>query len=169
MPRYVISPAAERDVESILAWTHEHFGLQGRLRYEALLVRAIRDVADDPERPGSQTRPEIASAAQTYHLYYSRSRVEASVGRVRRPRHFLLYRTRDDGSVEIGRVLHDRMDLEQHLPDNYAPRSSDEDTTELAWRARWCPWRSGEGRFLPRDWTAAISLDDLPPPVPGYS
>ncbi len=119
MARYVISPAAERDIESILAWTHEQFGREGRLRYEALIVRAILDVADDPERAGSHTRPEIAVAARTYHLRHSRNRVPAAVGRIRRPRHFLLYRTRDDGRVEIGRVLHERMDLARHLPEDY--------------------------------------------------
>ena len=119
MPRYIVSPAAQRDIESILAWTHERFGLQGRLRYEALLVRTILDVADDPERIGSQTRPEIAATARTYHLYHSRNGVAVAIGRVRHPRHFLLYRTREDGRVEIGRVLHDSMDLLRHLPDEY--------------------------------------------------
>ncbi len=122
MPRLVVSPTAQRDIESILVWTHEHFGLQGRLRYEALLVRAILDVAADPGRTGSHTRPEIAPAARTYHLWHSRDRVESTSDRVRRPRHFLLYRTRDDGQVEIGRVLHDGMDLAQHLPNNYGPQ-----------------------------------------------
>ncbi|MGO8753580.1 MAG: type II toxin-antitoxin system RelE/ParE family toxin [Thermoguttaceae bacterium] len=124
MCRYVISPAAERDMQSILEWTHERFGQQGRLRYEALLVRAIVDVADDPERAGSQTRPEIAPAARTYHLWYSRDRVQPASDRVRRPRHFLLYRIRDDRRVEIGRVLHERMDLARHLPDDYGPRAT---------------------------------------------
>lgn len=119
MPRVIVSPAAESDIQAILAWTHQHFGNRGRLRYEALLVRAILDVADDPGRPGSHTRPEIAPAARTYHLWHSRDRVEPATDRVRRPRHFLLYRTRDDGQVEIGRVLHDRMDLAQHLPDDF--------------------------------------------------
>jgi toxin ParE1/3/4 len=119
MARYVISPAAERDIESILAWTHEQFGASGRLRYEALLVRAILDVADDAERPGSQHRPEIATAARTYHLCHSRNRVEAAAGRVRHPRHILLYRTCADGRIEIGRVLHDSMDLSRHLPEEY--------------------------------------------------
>ena len=130
MPRFVISPAAERDIQSILAWTHERFGLQARLRYEALLVRAVLDVADDPGRTGSQTRPEIAPAARTYHLWHSRDRVEPASDRVRRPRHFLLYRTRDDGRVEIGRVLHDRMDLAQHLPDAYGPQATGERAPE---------------------------------------
>lgn len=119
MRRYVISPAAERDIESILAWTHEQFGAQGRLRYEALIIRAILDLAADSRRTGSQTRPEVAIAARTHHLCHSRSRVRAAVGRVRRPRHFVLYRIRDDGQVEIGRVLHERMDLARHLPKDF--------------------------------------------------
>ena len=126
MAHYVISPAAHRDIHSILAWTHERFGLQGRLRYEALLVRAILDVADDPCRTGSQARPEILAAARTYHLWHSRDRVEPASDRVRRPRHFLLYRTCEDGRVEIGRVLHDRMDLARHLPEEYGPSGGGE-------------------------------------------
>jgi toxin ParE1/3/4 len=127
MSRYVISPAAERDIESILAWTHGQFGASGRLRYEALLVRAILDVADDPERAGSHSRPEIVALARTYHLYHSRNRVEAAAGRVRHPRHLLLYRTCDDGRVEIGRVLHDSMDLSRHLPEQYRSSPTEEE------------------------------------------
>ena len=127
MPRYIISPAAERDMESILAWTHERFGAQARLRYEALLVRAILDVADDAGRTGCQGRPEIAPDARTYHLWHSRDRVEPASDRVRSPRHFLLFRIRENGIIEIGRVLHEAMDLTQHLPDHYRPRTSDED------------------------------------------
>jgi toxin ParE1/3/4 len=130
MSRYVISPTAERDIESILAWTHEQFGASGRLRYEALLVRSILDVADDAERAGSQNRPEIATAARTYHLYHSRNRVGAATGRVRHPRHLLLYRTCDDGRVEIGRVLHDSMDLLRHLPEEYRSSAIDESGPE---------------------------------------
>src|SRR3954462_5652422 len=112
MPKYRLSPQAERDIEAILEWTHENFGEKARLRYEALLTRAIMDVAEDPERVGSHDRPEIAVAARTYHLRHSRDRVKKSIGRVQRPRHFFLFRTRTDGEVEIGRVLHDGMDLE---------------------------------------------------------
>jgi toxin ParE1/3/4 len=130
MARLFVSPPAERDIESILAWTHEAFGAAGRLRYEALLVRAILDVADDPERAGSRSRPEIAAAARTYHLYHSRNRVPAATGRVRRPRHLLLYRTNDDGRIEIGRVLHDSMDLARHLPEAYRPNGGGETEAE---------------------------------------
>jgi toxin ParE1/3/4 len=76
-------------------------------------------VAADPQRAGSSSRPEIAASARTYHLIYSRDRITKRSGRVARPRHFLLYRIRNDGLVEIGRVLHDSMDLPRHLPDEY--------------------------------------------------
>ncbi len=119
MPPLVIAPAAVRDIESILAWTHGHFGERARLRYEALLTRAIIDAADQPDRAGSAGRPEIAPSARTYHLACSRKRVARMIGQIRQPRHFILYRLRADGTVEIGRVLHDSMDLASHLPEEY--------------------------------------------------
>jgi len=125
MSRYVISPSAERDIHAILAWTHEQFGQRGRLRYEALLIRAICDVAENPERIGSQIRPEIAADARTYHLWHSRNRVEPKSDQVHRPRHFLLYRVRKDGPIEIGRVLHDHMELARHLPKEYRCQTLD--------------------------------------------
>ena len=115
MLRYEITPAAEREIESILLWTYEQFGAKARQRYEALLIRAIEDVAKDPARTGSCLRPEIAADLRTYHLWQSRSRVKTAVARVKHPRHFLLYRVRVDGVVEIGRVLHDSMDIERQL------------------------------------------------------
>lgn len=121
MPKYRLSPLAERDLEEILAWSHEQFGERGRLRYEALLVQAIRDVAANPRRPGCRPRPELAGGALTYHLLNSRDHVPKTQGRVRKPRHFLLARLATDGALEIGRILHDSMDLERHLPDEYRP------------------------------------------------
>lgn len=121
MPEFVLSPAAAQDIESILAWTHEQFGLEMRVRYEALLVRAILDIAIQPDRPGSIERPEINSNARTYHLTHSKSRVKG-VRRVSHPRHLLLYRATPSRSIEIGRVLHDSMDLCRHLPEDFRPK-----------------------------------------------
>lgn len=118
---WLISPAAAHDIESILAWSEERFGERTRRRYEALIVRAIRDVAENPDRPGSQRRWEVAGQARTYHLLGSRDRVTPAIDRVRRPRHFRLYRVRDDGRIEVGRVLHESMDLRRHLPEGYLP------------------------------------------------
>ena len=93
--------------------------MQARLRYEALLARAILDVADDPDRVGSYTRPEIAPEARTYHLWHSRNRIEPVSERVHHPRHFLLFRKCGEGPIEIGRVLHESVDLARHLPEEY--------------------------------------------------
>jgi toxin ParE1/3/4 len=119
MAQYEIAPAAERDIEAVLRWTYQEFGEQAMERYSALLTQAIRDVVHDPQLARSNRRSEIAASARSYHLIHSRSHVAAKVGRVRRPRHLLLYRTRKDRTVEIGRVLHDSMDLPGHLPDEY--------------------------------------------------
>lgn len=125
MARFTLSSVAERDIASILAWTHEHFGEQARLRYEALLVQAIVDVAEDPQRLGSVARGEISRVSSTYHLWHSRNHVEEALGRVRCPRHFLIYRFTDKNQIEIGRVLHDSMDLPSHLPGEYPASSND--------------------------------------------
>jgi toxin ParE1/3/4 len=119
MARHSLSLDARSDIQAILAWTQQRFGMQGRLRYEALLKRAIWDIADDPERHGSRTCPEITAKARVYHINNSRDRVEAGIGKVAHPRHFLLYRCLEDGRIEIGRILHESMDLVQHLPTEY--------------------------------------------------
>jgi toxin ParE1/3/4 len=126
MAAYRISPQAEQEIRGILVWTHAEFGEKARRRYEALLARAIRDVAESPARAGSHARPEIAVLARTFHLRHGRDRVPRPVGRVRKPRHFLLYRTSDEGTIEIGRVLHDGMDLDRQLPEDYRVDQQDE-------------------------------------------
>lgn len=91
------------------------------MRYESLLVQAIQDVAASPHRTGVHARPEIAANARTYHLWHGRDRVNPPEDRVRSPRHFLLFRIGENDQVEIGRVLHERMDLQRHLPETYGP------------------------------------------------
>lgn len=61
MLRYRLSAAAQDDVINILAWTDEQFGEAARLRYERLIVAALRDLATLPERPGSIARPELGA------------------------------------------------------------------------------------------------------------
>ncbi len=114
-----LSVTAEADILSVLAWTQSHFGEMARLRYEALLTAALRDVAADPERAGSLARPEFGAMVRSYHLFYSRDRARTAVGMVRRPRHFLLYRVVAAERVGIGRVLHDAMEIGRNLPPDY--------------------------------------------------
>jgi toxin ParE1/3/4 len=112
-----VSHEARRDIRAILDWTGKEFGKRAALRYESLLTQALRDIDEDPKRPGSLARPEIAiEGARTYHLAFSRGRVKGPG--VKAPRHFLLYRRREEGVIEVGRVIHDARDLERHLPED---------------------------------------------------
>jgi toxin ParE1/3/4 len=116
--RFQVTGPARRDIAAIVKSSLQEFGEAASLRYSALIRQALLDIAADPERPGSQERPEIMiQGARTYHLEFSRSRVSDS--RVKEPRHFLLYRRRDDGVIEVARILHDGRDLQRHLPEDY--------------------------------------------------
>ena len=117
-----LSAAAEADIISMLAWTADRFGHTARRRYQALLITALRDIARDPERLGSAARPELGPAIQSYHLRHSRERASALEQIVRKPRHLLLYRAMLPNTVGVGRVLHDLMELERHLPTDYGDR-----------------------------------------------
>jgi toxin ParE1/3/4 len=117
----VIAPKARRDIANILAWTEETFGPETLRRYARLIAAAIEQVAENPESSGSCQRPEIADNCRTYHLFFSRKSAGQAGDRIRRPRHFLLYRVSESDMVEIGRVLHDSMDLREHLPEEYRP------------------------------------------------
>lgn len=109
---------AKRDLSEVMEWTAKEFGSRAALRYDALIKQALRDIGADPGRPGSKERPEIMVAgARTYHLAFSRDRVEGK--RVKAPRHFLLYRRAGKDVIEVARILHDSCDLARHLPRKY--------------------------------------------------
>jgi len=87
----------------------------------AIIRQALREIEADPERPGSQERPEtMTNGAMSYHISLSRTRVSGIT--LKEPRHFILYR-REDGLVEVARILHDGRELARHLPASY--RNSD--------------------------------------------
>lgn len=119
VPAYRLSATAEEDIIQLLVYTQERFGEVARQRYEALLLASLRDIAADPERPGSVDRPEFGDTVRSYHLRHSRDHGRTARGRVHRPRHLLLYRVARPGLIGIGRVLHDAMEAERHLPGGY--------------------------------------------------
>lgn len=119
MADFRLSTLARADIVGILEWTHTQFGELARLRYERLLVIALRELAAEPERTGSVVRPELGANVRSYHLRHSRDRARHESGVVRRPRHLLLYRFTRSGLIGVGRVLHDAMEIERHLPADY--------------------------------------------------
>jgi toxin ParE1/3/4 len=104
--RVRLGAAAELDFANILKWTTENFGARQSRLYRDTLVRAIGELANGPNVAGSKARDEIMRGLRTLHV--------ARHGR--RGRHFLLYRVAPGRIIEIGRILHDRMDLQRHLP-----------------------------------------------------
>lgn len=115
MAQYRFSTAAQADLVDILAWSQTHFGTLARVRYQALIAHAVRDLAAQPNRAGSAQRPELGEGVRSWHLRLSRERARTASGIVQRPRHFLLYRIQDEYLV-IGRVLHEAMELQWHIP-----------------------------------------------------
>jgi toxin ParE1/3/4 len=116
MTRFRLTQAAQADIIEILAWSHVQFGQDARMRYEALIVAAIRDAATHRDGTLRTSRPELGDGVFTWHLRHGRNTSKAGV--VHRPRHFLICRE-DEGLTVIGRVLHDAMDLRRHVdPDS---------------------------------------------------
>ena len=104
--RVRLGAVAELDFANILKWTTENFDARQSRIYRDTLVLAIGELANGPDVAGSKARDEIMPGLRTLHV--------ARHGR--RGRHFLLYRIVEESIVEIGRILHDQMDLQRHLP-----------------------------------------------------
>ena len=103
--RVRLSAAAELDFANILKWTTENFGARQSRVYRNTLVQAIGELAGGPDVVGSRTRDEIMPGLRTLHV--------ARHGR--RGSHFLMYRIAPRGTIEIVRILHDRMDVQRHI------------------------------------------------------
>jgi toxin ParE1/3/4 len=117
-----LSGQTRRDIAAILKRSLQEFGEAASLRYQALIQQALCDIGADPERPGSKERPELMiKGARTWHLALSRTGVSGPG--VKEPRHFILYRRREDGIVEVARILDHSRDLQRHLPEDYRRHS----------------------------------------------
>ena len=101
--RVRLGAAAELDFANIVKWTAEKFGARQSRIYRDTLVRAIRELADGPDLTGSKARDEILPGLRTLHV----------ARRGRRGSHILMYRAAPQSTIEIVRILHDRMDLQR--------------------------------------------------------
>ena len=104
--RIRLGAAAEIDFANILKWTAENFGARQARIYRDTLVQAIAELADGADVAGSTARDEIMPGLRTLHV----------ARRGRRGSHLLMYRAAAKSTIEIVRILHDRMDLKRHVP-----------------------------------------------------
>lgn len=109
MAEVLYLPTFRQDIQDALIWSEERFGSAAADRYAELIRTALRDLLDDPVRPGSRKRPELARNAFVYHLRFSKNRVPPE-RRVKTPRHFIVYRY-NDSRIEFARLLHDSRDF----------------------------------------------------------
>jgi hypothetical protein len=95
--RVVIAELAAGHLERILRPSETAFVAPARRRYRALIDRAIRDVADDPDRTGVRAIDDVRVGYRLDHLRVSR-RTGAGPA-VGKPRHLLAFHLR----ARIGR------------------------------------------------------------------
>jgi toxin ParE1/3/4 len=103
------SKDAVADIEQVLNHTLRRFGAIKHSQYKELIRKALAEIAANPSGWPAQQRPEIHRDARVFHI-----------GRRGKPaRHFFLYRIAGDEFVDIGRLLHDSMDIRLHSPDGF--------------------------------------------------
>jgi toxin ParE1/3/4 len=113
MARFRLARPAQLDLASILSTSARRWDPEGRDRYAAMLVAAMRYVAAEPEGTLTRTRSDLRAGIRSFHVRHARRSAEDA--RVRRPVHVLHYRVAEKGAIEIVRVLHERMEPSRHL------------------------------------------------------
>ncbi|AZN99648.1 type II toxin-antitoxin system RelE/ParE family toxin [Mesorhizobium sp. M9A.F.Ca.ET.002.03.1.2] len=105
--RHELTEPAERDIRDILRNTMQMFGPQQVRVYARIIELGIQLVSEDPDRPGSVERAELAAGVRLLHLEIAARRRGGAA-------HCLYYmkgRLSDDTiGVIVVRVLHERME-----------------------------------------------------------
>lgn len=112
--RVRLAEQAEQDLLGITRWTIENFGARQAEVYAQTLSLAIEALLDGPDVPGAHVREDIGPDMRTLHV--------ARQGR--KGRHFVVFRSAAEQTIDVLRLLHDSMDLAQHLPSAHDPKST---------------------------------------------
>ncbi|MQG92622.1 type II toxin-antitoxin system RelE/ParE family toxin [Pseudomonas sp. MN1F] len=108
-----MSPQACIDIADTLRFTEVRLGQCVRNRYQDLLQETFIALAEQPTPVGSKMRDELSPGLRSLHLSFNV--LEMTDGRMISPRHIVFYRAGMEQTVEILRVLHDAMEVAQHL------------------------------------------------------
>jgi toxin ParE1/3/4 len=103
---------SERDFQEIIERSAQDFGpLQAQIYAQTLglAIEALRKKG--PEAIGVKERSEIGPGIFTLHV----------AKRSRKASHFLVFRVLEVRTIEVLRILHERMDLARHIPDAQEP------------------------------------------------
>jgi toxin ParE1/3/4 len=111
--KWALSARARLDIRVVLSASEDQFGQPARRRYRLLLEQAIEDVAADPQRAGVHAGSR--EGLWVYHTRHARPRTPPGQ-RVGRPRHLIVFTITGD-ELRVLRILHDALDLPEHLKD----------------------------------------------------
>jgi toxin ParE1/3/4 len=100
MMRVHLSPAAQADLDGIWRYTVHTWGVRQAERY----VETIRDTA-------------LGLAAGT-QISRSAAEIRAGYRKAIAGMHLLFFKIEEDGTINVIRILHQQMDVEQHLRDD---------------------------------------------------
>ena len=109
MADFRLAASAEAQLVDILDYSAATFGDGARERYAILLVQAMQDVAETPDKPTVNWKQTPVGRVGIYHVRHSRQRVPIPPGQVLEPRHFLVFQVGKDNIVDILGFIHDRM------------------------------------------------------------
>jgi toxin ParE1/3/4 len=98
--KYKISLLARNDLDNIWLYTFENWSIEQADRYLNLIIDEIEYIAQ---------QPDSGSDFSYFRTGYYRSKIKS---------HFIFLRTdQKNGFVEIIRILHERMDIDNRLKD----------------------------------------------------
>ena len=103
MVRVHRSPLAKADISVVLAYTRDRWGPVQAAKYADLIDAAADAIGETPHLG----RPRFGVRAGILAHHIGRPGKKAS--------HFLYYRIKSNGDVEVVRFLHERMDPGLHL------------------------------------------------------
>lgn len=111
MRRLRFSRSAEEDLRHILDVSLERWGETGRRGYTETLAAGFELIAAEPNGIATHTRDQIRPGLRSLHL----GAVVRAARRTAHPVHVIFFRTSGQ-TIEIVRILHERMDPDVHLP-----------------------------------------------------
>jgi len=104
----VLTGPARADFADLFDWTIEKFGQRQADRYSEIVEAAIEALSSSVLPPGAKKRNDIGLGVHTLHV----------ARRGRNARHVVVYRQEKPDQILVLRILHDSMDIAQHLPSN---------------------------------------------------
>ena len=102
MLTYKLSKYAEKDIEQILAYTIETWGIRQFHTYRELITDALKIISADPDTRKFRNREALFPGCRSYPF----------------GKHIIFFRIKNE-AIEIVRILHQKMDFSAHIPKDY--------------------------------------------------